>query len=95
MFKQGEALRDERFGERYTFLKTAAETHDALVRVEDVVQPGPSSRPASAHPDQEERFEVIAGTLGLLVNGKEHLLRPGESFLVQRGVDRSVVYWAA
>jgi hypothetical protein len=56
------------------------------VRIEDVVRPGPSPRPASAHPNQEERFEVISRTLGLKVDGEERLLGPGESFVVPPGV---------
>lgn len=34
----------------------------------------------------EEHFEVISGTLGLMVDGKEHLLRAGEHYVVPQGV---------
>jgi mannose-6-phosphate isomerase-like protein (cupin superfamily) len=86
VFRKGEELYDKRFGERYTLLQTAEETGGELARVEDVVRPGPSRRPASGHPNQEERFEVISGTLGLKVDGEEHLLGPRESFVVSPGV---------
>lgn len=86
MFSGGEELHDKRFGERYTFLQTAEDTEGELLRIEDVVRPGPSRRPASAHPNQEERFEVISGTLGLKVEGEEHLMGTGESFVVLPGV---------
>jgi mannose-6-phosphate isomerase-like protein (cupin superfamily) len=82
MFRSGEELYDERFGERYRVLETARDTGGEVVRIEDVVRSGPSPRPASAHPNQEERFEVISGTLGLKVDGEERLLGPGESFVV-------------
>ena len=85
MFEKGDVLYDGRFGEQYTFLETAEETGGELVGIEDAAGPGPSRRPASAHPVQEERFEVISGTLGLKVDGEERLLGPGESFVVRAG----------
>jgi len=85
VFEKGDVLYDGRFGEQYTFLKTAEETGGEAVRIEDAAGPGPSRRPASAHPVQEERFEVISGTLGLKVDGEERLLGPGESFVVRAG----------
>ncbi|MGO8948109.1 MAG: cupin domain-containing protein [Ktedonobacterales bacterium] len=77
-----ETLVDPRFGERYTILETAEQTRGALVRIEDRAAPGPSRRPVSCHPHQEERFIVESGTLSLRVAGHEHLLGPGESFVV-------------
>lgn len=85
MFSKGDVLYDRRFGERYEVLTSAEDTGGESVRIEDAARPGPSRRPASAHPDQEERFEVFSGTLGLAVDGEEHLLGPGESFVVPPG----------
>jgi hypothetical protein len=39
----------------------------------------------SAHPAQRERFEVLSGTLELTVDGEQHLLGPGDSFVVEPG----------
>jgi Cupin domain len=39
----------------------------------------------SAHPAQHERFEVLSGTLGLTVDGEQHMLGPGDSFVVEPG----------
>lgn len=86
MFRRGDELYDKRFGERYAVLEAAKDTDGRLVRIEDVALPGPSRRPASSHPHQEERFEVVAGTLSLLVVGEERLLGPGDSFVVPPGV---------
>lgn len=85
MAKKGDVLVDPRFGERYVYLETAGETDGRLVRIEDTACPGGSRRPPSAHPHQEERFAVERGTLNLLVGGKEHLLGPGEEFVVPPG----------
>jgi len=80
------ALVDPRFGETYVFLKTAAETDGAFVRVEVTAVPGPSRRPVSAHPHQEERFEVVSGTLGIRLNGKDRVLDAGGRIVVPKGV---------
>lgn len=86
MFRKGDVLYDGRFGERYEVLTSAEETGGELVRIEDAARPGPGRRPTSAHPNQEERFEVLSGTLGLTVDGEEErLLGPGEAFVVPRG----------
>jgi mannose-6-phosphate isomerase-like protein (cupin superfamily) len=85
MFSKGDELYDKRFRERYVVLETARASGGELVRVEDTAAPGPSRRPTSAHPSQRERFEVLAGTLELTVDGEQHLLGPGESFTVAPG----------
>ena len=85
MFNKGDELYDTRFGERYLVLEAARDSGGELVRIEDTAAPGPSRRPMSAHPAQRERFEVLSGTLGLTVDGKHHLLGPGDSFVVEPG----------
>jgi mannose-6-phosphate isomerase-like protein (cupin superfamily) len=85
VFSEGDELYDQRFRERYVVLETARASGGGLVRVEDTAAPGPSRRPTSAHPSQRERFEVLAGTLELTVDGEQHLLGPGDSFTVAPG----------
>ena len=85
MFSNGDELYDKRFGERYQVLEAARDSGGELVRIQDTAAPGPSRRPIGAHPAQRERFEVLSGTLGLTVDGEEHLLGPGEWFLVEPG----------
>ena len=85
MLSKGDELYDKRFGERYLVLEAARESDGKLVRIEDTAAPGPSRRPTSAHPAQRERFEVLSGTLGLTVDGEQHLLGPGDSFVVEPG----------
>jgi len=85
MFTTGDELYDKRFGERYQVLEAARDSGGELVRIQDTAAPGPSRRPTSAHPAQRERLEVLSGTLGLTVNGKQHLLREGDSFVVEPG----------
>jgi mannose-6-phosphate isomerase-like protein (cupin superfamily) len=85
MFSKGDELYDKRFGERYLVLEAARDSGGELVRIEDTAAPGPSRRPMGAHPAQRERFEVLSGTLGLTVDDEEHLLGPGDSFVVEPG----------
>jgi quercetin dioxygenase-like cupin family protein len=85
MFIKGDELDDKRFGERYLVLEAARDTGGELVRIQDTAAPGPSRRPPSAHPAQRERFEVLSGTLELTVDGEEHVLGPGDSFVVEPG----------
>ena len=85
MFSKGDELYDKRFGERYLVLEAARDSGGELVRIEDTAAPGPSRRQTSAHPAQRERFEVLSGTLGLTVDGEQHLLGPGDTFEVEPG----------
>ena len=85
MFSNGDEFYDKRFGERYLVLEAARDSGGEFVRIEDAAAPGPSRRQTSAHPAQRERFEVLSGTLGLTVDGEQHLLGPGDSFVVEPG----------
>jgi len=85
MFSKGDELYDKRFGERYLVLEAARDSGGEFVRIQDTAAPGPSRRQMSAHPAQRERFEVLSGTLGLTVEGEQHLLGPGDSFVVEPG----------
>ena len=85
MLSKGDELHDKRFGERYLVLEAARDNGGELVRIQDTAAPGPSRRPISAHPAQHERFEVLSGTLGLTVDGQQHLLQAGDSFVVEPG----------
>src|SRR3954462_8274286 len=41
--------------------------------------------PAHYHPNQDERFEVLEGSIRTLIDGQERTYGPGESFEVPRG----------
>lgn len=49
----------------------------------DARMPGP---PVHLHPNAEESFEVLQGSLDIFVNGKWTTLRPGETAVVPPGV---------
>jgi mannose-6-phosphate isomerase-like protein (cupin superfamily) len=56
-----------------------------VLEVEATYGPGGSPPPPHLHPRQDERFEVLAGTLRVKIDGQEAAYGPGESFDVPRG----------
>ena len=72
-------LTNENTGERIVFKKYAYEAddngRDAVATI--VCQPG-GGPPLHYHKSYAERFEAIDGDLGVMLNGKKLLLRPGD-----------------
>ena len=60
-----------------TFLETSERTGGELLRVEVLLPPG-FSMPEHVHPRQQERHEVLSGTLRGRVGGRERDYRQGE-----------------
>ena len=85
MFHAGDQIENPVTGERLVFHETAAETNGERVVFETIVQPGGFVAAAHVHPFQTERFEVLAGTLGMR-RGKEKVeLTAGEVVIVEPG----------
>jgi mannose-6-phosphate isomerase-like protein (cupin superfamily) len=55
-----------------------------LLDVEGRWGPGGKPPPAHYHPEQDEHFEVLEGTLTAKLNGEERDLRPGETLAIPR-----------
>jgi quercetin dioxygenase-like cupin family protein len=68
-----------------TFLETSGETNGDLLRVEVVLPPG-FSMAEHVHPNQEERHEVLSGTLRARVGGQERDYEAGERVVGPPGV---------
>jgi mannose-6-phosphate isomerase-like protein (cupin superfamily) len=66
-------------GMRGAILRTASETNGELFEVEFVAEPGDWTAPDHIHLRQQERFEIISGSLRLRVAGEEELLAPGST----------------
>ena len=59
---------------------------DAEVLEMEATYPGDGSLPPEHfHPRQDERFEVLEGTLRAIISGSEHHYEPGETFDVPAG----------
>lgn len=79
----GDHLHDPLTGQHLTFLQTGRDTAGELLQVEVRLDPG-GWVPRHAHVRQEERVEVIAGTVTVRVGGKEQILGVGGSADVPR-----------
>jgi len=83
--KPGDVIEHPSSGARITFLETSGETNGELLRVEVVLPPG-FSMAEHVHPRQEERHEVLSGTLRGRVGGRERDYGPGEQAVGPPGV---------
>jgi quercetin dioxygenase-like cupin family protein len=83
--KAGDVIENPDTRERITFLKTTQETNGELLRFEDVLPPGFTIF-EHFHPHQEERHEVLSGTLRGRVGGQERDYAAGERVVGPAGV---------
>jgi quercetin dioxygenase-like cupin family protein len=83
--KAGDIIENPVTGERITFLKTTQETNGELLRFEYVLPPD-FIIPEHFHPHQEERHEVLSGTLRGRVGGQERDYSEGERVVGPAGV---------
>ncbi len=86
MVHRGDVVDNPITGERITFLDTSRDTSGELLRIAWSLKPDGFLPGAHIHPHQEERFEVVSGTLGLCVGGREQVLSPGQSAVGPPGV---------
>ncbi|HEX2740969.1 MAG TPA: cupin domain-containing protein [Rubrobacter sp.] len=93
MARKGEILENPVTGQRIIFRQTSEDTDGALLEVESVyTKPTPTRPPVHYHPGQEERFEVLAGDLHVVIGGEGRTLGAGETLLVPPGTTHSM--WA-
>lgn len=93
MIRSGDVLEHPVTREKIIIRKTARDTGGELFQGDLYLQPGAFVAAEHIHPLQEERFEVITGTLRGRVAGKEFASGPGESVVVPRGAPH--VWWNA
>ena len=93
MAKSGEVLENPLTGQRIIFRRTPGDTNGELLEVESVyTKPSPSRPPAHYHPAQEEIFRVLAGELHAAIDGRERILKGGETLVVAEGTRHEM--WA-
>jgi mannose-6-phosphate isomerase-like protein (cupin superfamily) len=83
----GQTLENPASGERITFRRTAAQTNGKLVAIDLELPPG-ARVPGGLHlhPKQEERFDVVKGTMRFRMRRKRVVAGPGEVVVVPPGV---------
>ena len=93
MIQPGDRLENPVTGEVLVFHRTAARTGGASVLVETIVRPDGFVAAAHVHPHQTERFEVLAGRLGLRVGRDDLVAEPGDVVTVEPGTPHR--FWNA
>jgi mannose-6-phosphate isomerase-like protein (cupin superfamily) len=86
MAYRGQTLDNPASGERITFRQTAANTGGALLAIH-LQLPAKRRVPGGQHihPNQEERFEVVGGTMRFKLGRKRVIAGPGEVVVVPAG----------
>jgi mannose-6-phosphate isomerase-like protein (cupin superfamily) len=83
----GQTLENPASGERITIRQTAAQTNGELLAIDLELPAGRKvPGPLHVHPLQEERFEVVAGTMRFTMGRKKVVAGPGEVVTVPAGV---------
>ena len=83
----GLTLENPASGERITFRQTAADTDGELVAIDLELPAGRRvPGPLHIHPRQEERFEVVEGTMRFRMGRERIVAGPGEVVVVPAGV---------
>lgn len=84
MARRGDIIENPMSGETVIWHETTQDTGGRKVRLEIITKPG-GGVPAHVHVYGEERFEVLAGRIGLRVGDGERELGPGERAVVPAG----------
>ena len=93
MIRAGDTIENPVTGERIVFHKTSADTNGEGVVVEVFLQPGGGVAAAHVHPSQDERFEILKGTVGFKLDKQELVAGPGDRILVAAGTTHK--FWNA
>ena len=78
-------------GNYLRFIRTAAETDGELLEMESTYREGAALPAAHFHPAQDERFEVLEGTVTTIIDGVETSRAAGEIFHVPAGAVHQMV----
>ena len=81
----GQTIENPVSGERITFTQTAADTDGELLAFDMTLSVDGHVPGAHVHPAQEERFEIVSGTMKFRMNGKKIVAGPGDVVTVPAG----------
>jgi len=85
MAHAGQIIHNPVSGETIAFRRTAADTAGALLEIDLELTPDGHVPGAHVHPEQEERFEVLEGTMEFRLGLKTITAGPGETVVVPKG----------
>jgi quercetin dioxygenase-like cupin family protein len=81
----GQTIENPLSGERITFRKTSADTDGEVLAFDLELSPDGNVPGTHVHPIQEERFEVVEGTMRFRRGGRKVIGRPGDVVVVPPG----------
>jgi len=93
MIRAGDSIHNPVTGERIVFRQTSADTNGEAVVIETFVEPHGFVAAAHVHPSQEERFQVLRGTVGFKIGRTEQVAGPGTRVTVPAGTPHR--FWNA
>jgi mannose-6-phosphate isomerase-like protein (cupin superfamily) len=76
--RAGDVLENPATGDRLVFRRTSADTDGEVLEYEITFRPAGFATRDHVHPRQQERHEVVEGSLGIAVDGRERRLGPGD-----------------
>jgi len=82
MIHTGNEIFNPRTGQRMFFRKTGADTNGQLLQIECFNTPHGPREPEHIHPIQENRFEIIEGTLSFRIAGSERTAGSGDTIVI-------------
>ena len=85
MARQGQTIINPVSGERITFLQTAADTDGELLEFELELSADGRVPGAHVHPEQEERFHVLEGSMTFRLGLRRVVASAGETVIVPAG----------
>jgi quercetin dioxygenase-like cupin family protein len=81
----GQTIQNPVSGERIEFLRTAADTNGEVLEFELTLTPDGRVPGAHVHPEQEEAFEVLEGTMKFRLGLRTIVAHAGETVVVPAG----------
>jgi quercetin dioxygenase-like cupin family protein len=81
----GQTIQNPVSGERITFIQTAADTDGELLEIELELAADGQVPGAHVHPEQEERFHVLEGTMKFRLGLRTIVAEAGDSVVVPAG----------
>ena len=93
MIHAGDTIENPITGERLVFKKTSAETNGEYVLFECLVKASGFVAAAHVHPFQQERFQILEGTVMFRIDGQGVAAEPGDAILIPAG--RKHQFWNA
>jgi quercetin dioxygenase-like cupin family protein len=83
MTRADRTIDDPFTGQRLNFLEIAGETDGRSLRAEVRLEPG-GFVPRHLHLRQDERIEILAGSIRYRTRGQDRIMKPGDSAAVPR-----------